>query len=306
MPDFHLANYYGPSDLLRRLRSFRLPSPNHGLYDLRCPLTMVLSTSFADYGPFDLRRQTTNTAGEGTSFPTGGQFCSNLEGHSCQCPDINNSYIDFMGIRYGLGGNLDLSHGQYDSSNASNIEDYIFQRVISFIHVPYWISTPWARSQSRPQKGSNGLKTDHSSPLIRDTCGIRPIPIKDNRSQGDSIRPLPHRSTPSSRALTYNLGKVIYPWWILSTSSTQVNVIEQGSDIQPRKGPTSLMDSLNLFRTDLILYMKSAFGGEEIEESSKISRAPTPPPVNSHGLPPTIAGPPPSHQPTSELSQITT
>ncbi|KAL0917144.1 hypothetical protein M5K25_012191 [Dendrobium thyrsiflorum] len=49
-----------------------------------------------------------------------------------------------------------------------------------------------------------------------------------------------------------------------------------------------------------------AFGGEEIEESSKISRAPTPPPVNSHGLPPTIAGPPPSHQPTSELSQITT
>ncbi|KAL0925829.1 hypothetical protein M5K25_004199 [Dendrobium thyrsiflorum] len=50
MPDFHLANYYGPSDLLRRLRSFRPPSPNHGLYDLRRPLTMVLSTSFADYG----------------------------------------------------------------------------------------------------------------------------------------------------------------------------------------------------------------------------------------------------------------
>ncbi|KAL0907252.1 hypothetical protein M5K25_025810 [Dendrobium thyrsiflorum] len=36
----------------------------------------------------------------------------------------------------------------------------------------------------------------------------------------------------------------------ISTSSTQVNVIEQGSDIQPRIDPTSLVDSLDLFHTD--------------------------------------------------------
>ncbi|KAL0923775.1 hypothetical protein M5K25_007848 [Dendrobium thyrsiflorum] len=41
-------------------------------------------------------------------------------------------------------------------------------------------------------------------------------------------------------------------------------------------------------------------GGEEIEETSKISRAPTPPPANSRGLPPTIVGLPPSHQPMTQ------
>ncbi|KAL0927337.1 hypothetical protein M5K25_001500 [Dendrobium thyrsiflorum] len=85
---------------------------------------------------------------------------------------------------------------------------------------PYWTSTPWARSQSRPQKSSNGLKTDHSSPLIRDTRHSPPP------NQGQSI-----------------------PGGFDSTSSTQVNVIEQGSDIQPRKGPTSLVDSLDLFHS---------------------------------------------------------
>ncbi|KAL0927358.1 hypothetical protein M5K25_001522 [Dendrobium thyrsiflorum] len=40
--------------------SLRPPSPvDNGLSDLRRPLTMVLSTSFADYGLFDHRRQTT-------------------------------------------------------------------------------------------------------------------------------------------------------------------------------------------------------------------------------------------------------
>ncbi|KAL0920243.1 hypothetical protein M5K25_009364 [Dendrobium thyrsiflorum] len=71
MPDFHLANDYGPSSLLRRQImvsttsvakswSLRPPSPvDNGISDLCRPLTMVLSTSFADYGPFDLHRQTT-------------------------------------------------------------------------------------------------------------------------------------------------------------------------------------------------------------------------------------------------------
>ncbi|KAL0926725.1 hypothetical protein M5K25_002970 [Dendrobium thyrsiflorum] len=40
--------------------SLRPPSPvDNDLSDLRRPLTMVLSTSFSDCGPFDLRRQTT-------------------------------------------------------------------------------------------------------------------------------------------------------------------------------------------------------------------------------------------------------
>ncbi|KAL0927588.1 hypothetical protein M5K25_001773 [Dendrobium thyrsiflorum] len=70
---------YGPSDLrhppttifptsvARRLRSLRPPllttifrplSPNNGLSNLRRPSATVLTTSFADNGPSDLRRQT--------------------------------------------------------------------------------------------------------------------------------------------------------------------------------------------------------------------------------------------------------
>ncbi|KAL0914950.1 hypothetical protein M5K25_015343 [Dendrobium thyrsiflorum] len=52
--------------------------------------------------------------------------------------------------------------------------------------------------------------------------------------------------------------------------------------------------------------MKGTFGGEVIGESSKVSRAPTPPPANFRGLPPTTARLPPSHQPKPELCQITT
>ncbi|KAL0908285.1 hypothetical protein M5K25_022773 [Dendrobium thyrsiflorum] len=53
--------------------SLRPPAPvDNGLFDLRRPLTMVLSTSFADYGPFDLRRQTTSGSGSaGSSIPSG-------------------------------------------------------------------------------------------------------------------------------------------------------------------------------------------------------------------------------------------
>ncbi|KAL0908457.1 hypothetical protein M5K25_022953 [Dendrobium thyrsiflorum] len=39
----------------------------------------------------------------------------------------------------------------------------------------------------------------------------------------------------------------------------KVNVIEQGSDIQPRKGHTSLVDSLDLFHTDLRQYLPYLF-----------------------------------------------
>ncbi|KAL0916507.1 hypothetical protein M5K25_014026 [Dendrobium thyrsiflorum] len=93
LPDHHLrpdalTDYHLRPDVLsdhhldaglslgQRLWSFRPPSPtmvlptsvakswslrpplpvDNGLSDLRRPLTMVLSTSFADYGPFDLYR----------------------------------------------------------------------------------------------------------------------------------------------------------------------------------------------------------------------------------------------------------
>ncbi|KAL0916648.1 hypothetical protein M5K25_014176 [Dendrobium thyrsiflorum] len=45
---------------------------------------------------------------------------------------------------------------------------------------------------------------------------------------------------------------------------------------------------------------------KRLERVLRVSRAPTPPPVNSRALPPTTAGLPPSHQSTPELCQITT
>ncbi|KAL0903666.1 hypothetical protein M5K25_028062 [Dendrobium thyrsiflorum] len=86
-------------------------------------------------------------------------------------------------VIYGLGGNLDLNHGQYDSSNTFNIEDSIFQHVTSF---------------------------------TQSLTGLLLL----------------------GQGLNIDLKKAV-----------TVNVIERGSDIQPRKGPTSLVDSLNLFHT---------------------------------------------------------
>ncbi|KAL0919721.1 hypothetical protein M5K25_011836 [Dendrobium thyrsiflorum] len=50
---------YGPSDL--RCQKTFLPTSftNNGLPNLRCPPTKILPTSFAEYSPSDLRRQTT-------------------------------------------------------------------------------------------------------------------------------------------------------------------------------------------------------------------------------------------------------
>ncbi|KAL0927231.1 hypothetical protein M5K25_001394 [Dendrobium thyrsiflorum] len=50
---------YRLSELLHQLRSFRPPSPNNGFSNLRHPPTTVFPTSFADYSPSNLCRQTT-------------------------------------------------------------------------------------------------------------------------------------------------------------------------------------------------------------------------------------------------------
>ncbi|KAL0906510.1 hypothetical protein M5K25_025008 [Dendrobium thyrsiflorum] len=99
------------------------------------------------------------------------------------------------------------------------------------------------------KKGSNGLKTDHFSPLIRDTRHSPPP------NQGQSI-----------------------PGGFDSTSSTQVNVIEQGSDKEPRIEHTSLLNIIKRHSDKL---------QNSLVDSSLYSRGPGPeqgmPPVQGQG-----------------------
>ncbi|KAL0920630.1 hypothetical protein M5K25_009778 [Dendrobium thyrsiflorum] len=88
-----------------------------------------------------------------------------------------------------------------------------------------------------------------------------------------------------------------------SLARVELNV----SEIQTQRHQIQLNPSSNGSK----LKTQSTFGRgllveKRLERVLRVSRAPTPPPVNSRALPPTTAGLPPSHQPTPELCQITT